>query len=489
MSLVQEIRSSSERSTPPMTGRPWMRCLLLAALLLCSLACTIVLRVVAPPADGPVSPFLQVWMLGFVPYIGATLLVLLTRTAGGRWQWGELGIILLGALLLRAILLPVPPDLSHDSWRYLWDARVTLHGYSPYVYAPGNTQLAFLHDFIYDNSRFRNVPTIYPPGAQAIFLLSYLLAPSNLFFFKGILVAFEIVTCIALALLLKRNGQDPARIILYAWCPLPIVEFALQGHLDAITIMFTVLTLLCNTASWRGARALTGFLLALATLTKIYPLVLLVVVLRRHDWALLATCFVTIILAYVPYLILGHGQVFGFFATYASETTPNAGVVQLFVTWIGQQLGLAKLLTTLITYALDLALVGGTGLLVLVLRWRGRISVEMGALVMIGSVFAASSHIFPWYTPVVLPLVAMILGPLWTGTHGLNGNALAALLAWYFSAMSILGYFFVRDWHLYYLVVYDVVLLGLLLIAGRYMLSFLQKRARPNVISNKNNKY
>jgi Glycosyltransferase family 87 len=486
MSLVQEIRSSAERSTPTTSGRPWMRCLLLAALLLCSLVCTIVLRVVAPPADGPTSPFLQVWMLGFIPYVGATLLVLLTRTAGGRWQWGELGIILLGALLMRAILLLVPPDLSHDSWRYLWDARVTLHGYSPYVYAPGNTQLVFLRDFIYDNSRFRNVPTIYPPGAQAIFLLSYLLAPSNLFFFKGILITFEIVTCIALALLLKRNGQDPARIILYAWCPLPIVEFALQGHLDAITIMFTVLTLLCNTASWRGARVLTGFLLALATLTKIYPLVLLVVVLRRRDWALLTTCFVTIVLAYVPYLLLGHGQVFGFFATYASETTPNAGVVQLCVTWVGQQLGLAKIVTTLITYALDLALVGGTGLLVLVLRWRGRISVEMGALALIGSVFAASSHIFPWYTPVVLPLVAMILGPLWTRTHGLNVDACAALLAAYLSVMSILGYFFQRDWSLYYLIVYDVVLLGLLLLAGRKLNVFLQKRAILNVINNKN---
>lgn len=484
MSLVQELRSSTERSTPTTTERPWLRSLLLAALLLCSVACTSVLRVVAPPADGPVSPFVQIWMLGFVPYLGAVLLVLLKKAPGGRWQWIEFAIILFGALLMRAILLPLPPDLSHDSWRYLWDARVTLRGYSPYVYGPGDTRFSALRDFIYANSRFRNVPTIYPPGAQAIFLLSYLLAPSNLYFFKGILVLFELITCAAVALLLKRNGQDTSRIILYAWCPLPIVEFALQGHLDAITIMFTVLTLLCSTATWRGARVLTGFLLAVATLTKIYPLVLLVVVLRRRDRALLLTCFTTIILGYVPYLILGQGQVFGFFATYASQTAVNAGVVQLFVGWVGQHVGLPGRSTMLITYALDLVLVGSTALLVLVLRWRERISMEVSALALIGAVFAASSHIFPWYTPVVLPLIALIIGPLRTRIHGLNGYTIAALLAWYFSALSILGYL-QNIWDLYYLVVYDVVLLGLLLIAGRNMLRFLQKRAVLNVISDK----
>jgi len=118
---------------------------------------------------------------------------------------------LLGAFLLRGMLLPLPPGLSHDSWRYLWDARVTLHGISPYVYAPGDKALAPLRDSIlYANSRFRNVPTIYPPGAQAVYLLSYLLAPANLFFLKGIFLVFDMVTCVALVVLLRRKGLERA---------------------------------------------------------------------------------------------------------------------------------------------------------------------------------------------------------------------------------------------------------------------------------------
>src|SRR5207253_170531 len=137
---------------------------------------------------------------------------------------------------------------------------------------------------------------------------------------KGIFVGFDLATCGVLALLLTRKGLDPRRVIIYAWCPLPIVEFALSGHIDAATITFTVLAVLCATSNRRGARALTGCLIGMATLTKIYPILLLVVVVRRREWTLkqpllLLTCFATIIVGYLPFYILGHGQVLGFFCT------------------------------------------------------------------------------------------------------------------------------------------------------------------------------
>ncbi len=85
--------------------------------------------------------------------------------------------------MLRAMLLPLPPNLSRDSWRYLWDARVTLHGFSPYVYAPVDKALwPLIDNVLFPNSRFRTAPTIYPPGAQGIFLLSYILCTGQLIF-------------------------------------------------------------------------------------------------------------------------------------------------------------------------------------------------------------------------------------------------------------------------------------------------------------------
>src|SRR5712692_1802826 len=171
----------------PATNRhPWWRILTLCLLCLLAVIIYILLIRAAPVSDNRIDPFLNVWMISFLPYFMACAFVLLTKPLAGHWRWIELGIILFGAFLLRAMLLSQPPGLSHDSWRYLWDARVTLHGFSPYAYAPGDKTLAALQNSIlYTNSRFRNVPTIYPPGAQAIYLLSYLLAQANLYFLKS----------------------------------------------------------------------------------------------------------------------------------------------------------------------------------------------------------------------------------------------------------------------------------------------------------------
>ncbi len=461
MSLAQQFHISELLQSQP-EEYSWKRLVLLCVLLLISVGFNVYMLLTAPPIDTQLTPFIIVWLVSFIPYIAACVIVLLTRPATGKLRWIELGLILLGGLTLRAILLTALPNLSHDSWRYLWDARVTLHGYSPYLYGPGAPFFAPLRDFVYDNSRFRAVPTIYPPAAEGIYLLSYLAAPSNLIVLKGIFIGFDMLTCVALAFMLYRQGQDPSRCIIYAWCPLPIVEFAIQGHLDATTIAFSVLALLVASMQWRGSRVLTGVLVALATLTKLYPILLLVAVIRRRDWALLVACFVTIIAGYVPYLILGHGQVLGFFSTYASEQTPNAGVVQLVVIWLASLFKLVLPGGSILIYICDLLLIGSIALIILRMRRQGRMHMESAALLVFVAIFAASSHIFPWYMTALLPLVALLIEPLWTKKGGFNPKSLALLMAWYFACASIIAYFFDKtlDWRLYYLLVYTIPLVG-----------------------------
>jgi hypothetical protein len=371
-----------------------------------------------------------------------------------------MGVILVGGLALRAMLLSVDPFLSPDSWRYLWDAHITLHGYSPYVYAPLNALLTPLRDVAYSKMAFHQVPSIYPPGAQAIYLISYLIAPGNLVMLKSIFLLFDMVTCIVLTYVLKRKGLDPARVIIYAWCPLPIVDFAIQGHLDVLAICFSVLAVASDLNDHnKGSRVLTGFLIGLATLAKIYPILLLVVVLRRRDWMLLLSCSATILLGYLPYIILGHGQVFGFFATYADEHSPNSGLVPQIMAWISAVSGFNNVS---VEHIIEAALLGGAALSVLWLRRRGRIGVEAGILVLMGMIFVVSSHVFPWYTTALLPWVAILLQPIWTRRNGLNAGGLAVAMAWYFSCATVLHYLFDRqlDWTVYYIVVYDVVILG-----------------------------
>jgi hypothetical protein len=101
-------------------------------------------------------------------------------------------------------------------------------------------------------------------------------------------------------------------------------------------------------------------------------------------------------------------------------------------------------------------------LAILLLRLFKSISLEGATMVFIGTVFAVSSHVFPWYTTALLPWVAVLVSPLWTH-QGLSAKGLAVAMGWYFPCVSLFGYFFnnTRDWHVYYQFVYAVVMAGL----------------------------
>ncbi|HLJ34498.1 MAG TPA: glycosyltransferase family 87 protein [Ktedonobacteraceae bacterium] len=458
--VPKALKISSEASDAYTERHPWLRALVLLLLFLVALALYGVLIANAPRNDIAFDPFVEVWMVCFLPYFVACGFILVTKPATGRWLWIELGILFGAALIFRAVLLPLPPGLSRDSWRYLWDARVTLHGYSPYVYPPDAKIFASLQDQIFANMRFRTVPTIYPPGAQVVYLLSYLLAPSNLFVLKGIFIVFDMVTCGILTLLLVKRGLDPRRVVIYAWCPLPIVEFAIQGHVDVITLPFLLLTVLCALSNRRGARVLTGFLIGIATLTKIYPIFLLIVVVRRRDWALVVTCLLTIVLGYLPYYLLSNGQIFGYFSSYASEQGGNGGIIQVVIYnfYALQHARLPAIIT--VEHEVDVIVVALSSLIVFLLRLRERISMEAASMVLIGVIFAISSHVFPWYITALLPWIAVLFGPVYRGRE-LIGRGIAVAAAWYFVCISPISYFFTHEpgwlWQGYYITVYCVV--------------------------------
>lgn len=475
---LTSFRSEAFAVAPVRRGiQPWLRLLGLAVCFCVSCELFLWLGSVTPidpNSTAPLEPFVHIWLLAFVPYATACALVLLTRPAEGRWRWGELGLILGGAFVLRLLLLGLVPNLSHDSWRYVWDARAFLHGYSPYVTLPGAKELEPLRDFIYANSRFRNAPSIYPPGAQYIYALSYVLAPSNLFFLKGVFLLFDLVSCLVLIGLLQRKKLDPARVLLYAWSPLPIVEFALEGHLDAVAIAFSLLTV-CSASRMDGkGRVLTGFLVGMGALVKIYPLVLLVPLVNMREWKraipLVLSCGLTMVVSYLPFIILGRGQIFGSFGTYANEQGQNAGLVQHFIASWGQQQGLPLAQVIPWEHGVALILLVGAALALFTARVHNRISLEACALVLFSLVLSVSSHVFPWYVTTLLPWIILLWPSLRRDVRWsvLSARVLILGALWMFTVISILGY--VVDWPLYYRLA-DDLLAWELMIAGLLALS------------------
>jgi alpha-1,6-mannosyltransferase len=235
------------------------------------------------------------------------------------WRGGSSQLVVLGiaavAVLMRVPVALAPPYLSSDIYRYVWDGRIEAAGFNPYTHTPVDPRLVELRDQdIFPQIASKQAPTIYPPVAETIFLAVTRVSES-VTAMKVTMVAFEAVTFAFLARLLAIEGLPSTRVIVYAWHPLPLWEFAGSGHIDAVLIAF------CAGALWaarRGRDGLAGLFLAGATLTKFYPVVLLPALYRRWDWKLPAAFALAIIIGYLPFITAG-SQVLGFLPGYAGQ--------------------------------------------------------------------------------------------------------------------------------------------------------------------------
>jgi hypothetical protein len=239
----------------------------------------------------------------------------------GSWRQAAQGrhaviVILLVAAVVRSVALFAPQALSTDAYRYVWDGRVQAAGINPYRFIPADPALSPLRDAsIYPNiNRAEYAHTIYPPTAQLAFLAIERVSDSVVGMKLGML-AFDVASIACLLALLRRKGLPAGRVLLYAWHPLPIWEFAGTGHVDAVAIAFLLVGFL---AASRRAPWWAGAALAAATLVKFYPAVVAPALYRRWDWRLPVAFGLTLIVLYLPYLSVGSG-VFGFLSGYASE--------------------------------------------------------------------------------------------------------------------------------------------------------------------------
>jgi glycosyl transferase family 87 len=338
-------------------------------------------------------------------YVAAAALVWLTRPAGG-WRWAELAVIVVVGLALRALVFGAPPGLSHDSYRYAWDPQLIAHGLSPYTHTPNDPELAFLRDTrISPNVRFRDAPTIYPPAAQGLFLLVYLLDPRDIY---GVKLAMVVCDALAFALtlaLLRGRRLDLRRAILYWWAPIPILEFAVNGHVDAAAILWTLAALLASAGTWRGARVATGALIGLAAMTKIYPILFVIPLIRRRDYGLLAGLVATMAIGYAPFAVLGLGGG-GFLGTYLSQRFVDQGPLLTAISAVVTPL----MYDPVIQVASDLVALMALTALVALYRWRVGLNLEAGMLALSAIWIALSPHLFPWYIAALAPLLAFFSG-------------------------------------------------------------------------------
>ncbi|MFE6845375.1 glycosyltransferase 87 family protein [Streptomyces sp. NPDC057686] len=340
-------------------------------------------------------------------------------------------LLLAGAVAVTATGLVAAPRTSTDSYRYAWDGRVQSAGISPYDHAPQDPALARLRDpwlfptggaactgpdlaripYAGDTPHCTRinrpaVHTIYPPVAELYFLAVDRLSPEGARHkpLQTGAAALSLGVTGALLLVLRRRGTDPRRAAYWAWCPAVPIEAVNNAHVDVLGVLLAVAGLGLAAAERLGRRAGGGLVLGAAVATKLMPAIVLPGALSgvrrvRDAAAVLLPAAAFTALAYVPYVLLSRGSVFGYLGGYVEEEGYEDASA-------GSRYALLRLVVP-DGWALPVLLAAMAGVCGYVL-WRGDPRRPWsGALLVTGWAFALLTPGYSWYALLLVALVAL----------------------------------------------------------------------------------
>lgn len=185
--------------------------------------------------------------------------------------------ILFTAIAFRLIGCSGYPLFEDDFYRYLWDGfQMATHG-DPYSLAPAHyfdQDVPELFEEILSGINFPNIATVYGPVCQWLFALAYKLSPGAVWPLQAIAALADIGVLCLLRAMTRHNA-----LLLYAWCPLLIKEFAMTAHPDIVAVLFAMIALYASQRAWP---LLVGVALALAVATKVFAILLLPFLLLTH---------------------------------------------------------------------------------------------------------------------------------------------------------------------------------------------------------------
>jgi len=351
-------------------------------------------------------------------------------------RWAAVAV-LAGCFILLGVALHAPPDSSNDWVRYAWDGRVQLHGIDPYRYAPDSPALAGLRaGFVHTSAVCGvprpatscylvarvGVPTIYPPVAQALFTTVEAAAGQT-----ARPRPFQIlgaVAVVSVTAVLLRRSSTPAAAALWAWCPLPVIQYANNAHIDAVGILFGILGLTAaarrhtRTAPvsgrgavhpkrprpWAAVLAAGGWVGAGAA-TKVFPVLLLPSLTGARPARLVraaGAAAAVVGLSYLPHLLAVGPAVAGYLPGYLHEEGYVDGQRFHVLAWF--------------VHGSPATVVAGVLLVVAAVAvavTTDPAHPERSAVLLVGVFLLVTTPTYPWYGGLLVAVAALADRPRW----------------------------------------------------------------------------
>ncbi len=357
------------------------------------LASILVIVIAKAPLGSPL-------FLGCVAMSAAAYAAALART----WHEDHAPRALLVAAFALAVAFRLPVAVARsgpdsDMVRYVWDGRVQLLGYNPYLVVPADPAVASTHTDETRHMPSARARTPYPPGAQLFFRLVVWLHDSSRVM-KLALVGCDLLTIVVLWRWLVATGRREWLVLTYAWNPLVVLEVAHSGHIDALGALW-----ITASAYWLARRrtGLASIAFVLAVTTKLLPIVLLPLYWRRIRMRDALAGAVLFVLLYLPF-ISGPTMPFGAVPNVIAHIRFN-GPLFKFIAALGtpQHAALAAV---------------GLGIVIAAwARWRLDVSDPAGWAWPMAAALVCAPVIFPWYLLYFTPFLFTTAGlPLmvWT---------------------------------------------------------------------------
>ena len=378
----------------------------------------------------PILAFLACYGVGFLLYGAACWYVHRSRSQNDLC----LRLVLGFAICFRVILLLSDPIQEDDFYRYLWDGKVVASGLNPYLFAPQTVREARAEDalvlpyacivqhdpglaLILSRVNHPEVPTIYPPLAQALFGVSAMIAPGNLFVLRVLLLGCDLALCWLLVALLRDLAINPAYVTFYAWSPLVIKETINSAHYDVLPALWLMAAVFLAV---RGKALLMYASVALAILGKVYPLLLLPLFAgrtwRTHGsaWTVVGlgvTCLLLLI-GYAPFW-QDSGALWQGTRAFAERWQTNSFLFPA-IHWVVEERWVANAIVALLSAGVALGSL---------MRFDLRQVYEFlwAVFLVLGVMFLLSPVGNPWYLLWIVPLLCVFPLRSWILLSGLLG--------------------------------------------------------------------
>ncbi|MFA6560334.1 MAG: hypothetical protein WCV00_00315 [Verrucomicrobiia bacterium] len=228
------------------------------------------------------AALLPVWFLSFVPY------VLALRYARQLPPSVALRGIFVFAIFFRVTLWFAPPMLSSEANRSLWEGRAQTFGHNPYVEPPASPRMNFLAPEMSLLVAAPDMPAVSPPLSELLFRIVASISPHGPGLLKAFFAFVDLGVVWLLIRLLRLRGMNENMALIYAWCPLPIVEFAGSGHFLTLAMFLGLSAVYLATPQiprrrWAGVieQTLAAASLAGAVCTHYFALPLVPLVMRQ----------------------------------------------------------------------------------------------------------------------------------------------------------------------------------------------------------------